>query len=234
MKLPNPFKIIASLFLLLFSILGFSSQTISVENNGTYKVKISSTELTRITVDGGRVKKAWAMNSAWDTKADKDTGELFIKPKEGSDKPVSFFVQDSSGGTYTLIATPLDIPSETIVLKSADVKKSEMGDKSDQPYVAQIKALVRDMSLGNKDDSMVEEIGQVVSLWEETELWLVRRYTNANLVGEEYSIANKTKKSMTFTDQEFGSFGENVRGVAIEKLTLRPNEITRVFIVRRL
>ena len=47
MKLPNPFKIIASLFLLLFSILGFASQTISVENNGTYKVKISSTELTR-------------------------------------------------------------------------------------------------------------------------------------------------------------------------------------------
>lgn len=234
MKSFNPFKIITSLFLLLFSILSFASQTISVEDNGTYKIKVSSTELTRITVDGGRVKKAWAMNSAWDTKADKESGELFIRPKDGSDKPFSFFVQDSSGGTYTLIATPLDIPSETIILKSADVKKSEMGDRSDQPYVAQIKAIVRDMSLGNKDEAMVEEIGQIVSLWEETELWLVRRYTNANLIGEEYSITNKTKKSITFTEQEFGSFGENVRGVAIEKLTLPPNEMTRVFIVRGL
>ena len=57
MKSFNPFKIITSLFLLLFSILSFASQTISVEDNGTYKIKVSSTELTRITVDGGRVKK---------------------------------------------------------------------------------------------------------------------------------------------------------------------------------
>ncbi len=228
------FSLSLGLILSSLSLSAFSAQTISVENNGTYKIKVSLTELTRITVDGGRVQKAWAMNSAWDTKADKDSGELFIKPKDGSTTPFSFFIQDSSGGTYTLIATPLDIPSETIIIKSNAIKKAQVDNRIDQPYVEQIKAIIKDMSNGNKDESMVEDVGQIVSLWAETELWLVRRYTNSNLTGEEYSIRNKTQKSMTFSEQEFGSFGENVRAVAIEKLTISPNEITRVFIVRGL
>lgn len=234
MKRISYFKILAFSFLTSVQVFSFASQEISVENNGTYKVKISSTELTRITVDGGRIKKAWAINTSWDTKADKDTGELFIKPKDGSNKIFSFFVQDSSGSTYTLIATPLDIPSETVVLKSIEVKKAEIADKSDQPYVTQIKSLIKEMSVGDHESSMVEDIGQIVSLWDETELWLIRRYTNSNLVGEEYSISNKTKKNITFSEQEFSNFGENVRAVALEKFTLLPNQKTRVFIVRGL
>ena len=218
----------------LSSHFAIASQTIDVVNNGTYKVKVSLTELTRITVENGRVRKAWAMNTAWETKADKDTGELYIRPREGSTKPFSFFVQDSAGGTYTLIATPYDIPSETVILKSADVKKADIGDKSDQPYVEQIKSLVRDMSLGDKESSLVEYIGQIVNLWQETELWLVRRYTSTNFVGEEYAITNRTKKNLTFSEQEFGNFGDKVRGVALEKFTLTPNESMRVFVVRSL
>ena len=218
----------------LSSHFAIASQTIDVVNNGTYKVKVSLTELTRITVENGRVRKAWAMNTAWETKADKDTGELYIRPREGSTKPFSFFVQDSAGGTYTLIATPYDIPSETVILKSADVKKADIGDKSDQPYVEQIKSLVRDMSLGDKESSLVEDIGQIVNLWQETELWLVRRYTSTNFVGEEYAITNRTKKNLTFSEQEFGNFGDKVRGVALEKFTLTPNESMRVFVVRSL
>ena len=39
----------------LSSHFAIASQTIDVENNGTYKVKVSLTELTRITVENGRV-----------------------------------------------------------------------------------------------------------------------------------------------------------------------------------
>ncbi|MCB1658096.1 MAG: type-F conjugative transfer system secretin TraK [Pseudomonadales bacterium] len=227
-------KVLCALIIFSYFTLASASQTIEVENNGTYKVKVSLTELTRITVENGRIRKAWAMNTAWETKADKDTGELYIRPRDGSTKPFSFFVQDSAGGTYTLIATPYDIPSETVILKSSEVKKADLIERSDQPYVEQIKLLVRDMSVGGKESSLVEEIGQIVNLWQETELWLVRRYTTTNFVGEEYSLTNKTKKNLTFSEQEFGNFGDKVRAVALEKFTLNPNETMRVFVVRSL
>lgn len=213
-----------------------AAQHVQVEDGGSYQVKISSTELSRIVVKGGRIEKVWAVNTVWDTKPDKDSGELYIRPKSDNKQPFSFFVRDSWGNTYTLIAISIDVPSESIVLepKTRQVQATAQAPNANQSYVSQIKTLMRDMVDSNSEAYLVEELHEKVPLWKEAEIQLDSRYTGVSLLGERYVITNITDKPMTLDEREFANFGEKVRAVALKVNTLGPHESTMLFVVRGL
>lgn len=214
-----------------------AAQRVQVEDGGSYQVKISSTELSRIVVKGGRIDKVWAVNTVWDTKPDKDSGELYIRPKGDNKQPFSFFVRDSWGNTYTLIAISIDVPSESIVLepKTRQIQATaQQAPNTNQSYVSQIKTLMRDMVDSNQDAYLVEELHDKVPLWKETEIQLDSRYTGVSLLGERYVVTNITDKPMTLDEREFANFGEKVRAVALKVNTLGPHESTMLFVVRGL
>lgn len=213
-----------------------AAQHVQVEDGGSYQVKISSTELSRIVVKGGRIDKVWAVNTVWDTKPDKDSGELYIRPKSDNKQPFSFFVRDSWGNTYTLIAIGIDVPSESIVLepKTRQIQPVAQTPNANQSYVGQIKALIRDMVDGNQEAYLVEELHEKVALWKETEIQLDSRFTGVSMLGERYFITNITEMPMTLDEREFANFGEKVKAVALKVNTLGPHESTMLFVVRGL
>ena len=114
-------------------------------------VKISSRELTRITVEGaGRLAKVWGSAGVLEIQPDKDKGEIFIRPSATAPNSLSFFVRDDQGATYTVVASQHDIPSETILLKpAAPRKRVGRGDRyRTTPFVERVKRLMKGMALG--------------------------------------------------------------------------------------
>jgi conjugal transfer pilus assembly protein TraK len=220
------------------AVLGLTSmgaaavQKVSVEDGGSYTVKISATELTRISVLRGRIDKAWANTGSWKLEADKTSGEVFIRPSGGLRKTFGFFVRDSFGNTFTLVAQPLDIPAETIQLDPMSRKAGNKVELGEQPYLSGIKSLLKDMANENRDTYFCREVGDEVPLWNETKIHLVAQCDNGFLSGDEYVINNVSGKELVLSEREFAQFGKDVRAVALEHLVLQANESTRLYIVR--
>lgn len=219
----------------LFSVVASAAQEVSVEDGKTYSIKVSTNELTRISVQQGRIEKAWANTQAWRLEPDKTSGELFLRGIALPRKTFSFFVKDSFGNTYTLIAQPYDIPSDTVELRPK-TRKLPVGDATQslagQAYVNGIKSILKDMASGNTAALVCKDAGEDVPLWNEAKIKLVTHCENGFLLGDTYTLHNISKGDMVLSEKEFGNFGEDVRAVAIEQLQLKAGESTRIYIVR--
>lgn len=236
-QLRNIIQLLAILWFSLASALAGAAQKVAVEDGGSYVIKVSANELSRLAVEKGRIEKVWSVNTAWDVKADKESGELFVRPRDGIRKAFSFFVKDSYGNTYTLIATPYDIPSETVMLqpkRKAGLAVAKREAQAEQPYVQQLKVLIKDMVTGNFEPYLCEEVNQDVPLWKETKITLAHQCESFNLEADVYRIANVSGKELVMSEREFAGFGADVQAVALERLVLQPDEWTTLYIVRGL
>jgi len=215
-----------------------NSQELLVKDGDTITVQVSARELTRVSVEGaGRLEKVWGAAGVMEINPDKDKGEVFIRPLPGAPASFSFFVRDDQGATYTLLAKQSDIPSQTIMLKPANIKISSL-DKSrwkSRPYLENLKHLIKAMAKGDELSGYTVEMRMSrVPIWKETEIRQVRAYVGFALVGEVYTIENKTDEVLKFHEQEFMDFGEDVKAVSLEKLEVAPGETTVLYIVRRI
>lgn len=218
--------------------LALAAQKYKVGDGDTVRVQISAKELSRITVEGDlRIDKVWDNQKDLEIKPDKSLGEIFVRPKIGSRRNISFFVRDSAGSTYTILAQKKDIPSQTIVLSPKVRQKRSLGFKGRSrslPYKKRVKNLVRAMASGiGADKYSVEEVNRAVVLWRETRITLRHTFTGQKLNGELYYIENESGKPIVFNEKEFLGFGEDVAAVALKDLKLGVSESTYLYVVRR-
>lgn len=214
-----------------------AAQEFRVNDGDTITVKISSRELTRITVDGvGRLDKVWGAAGVLEITPDKEKGEIFVRPSRSAPTAFSFFVRDDLGATYTIVAKQHDIPSETVLLKPAAPRKS-VGRGSEYrstPYIERVKRLMKGMALGEDVAGYTfDDAEKTVPLWAETNIALRRVYTGYDLLGEIYTLENISDKEIVFHEREFLDFGDNVQAVALEQLTLAKGETTFIYVVRK-
>lgn len=223
------------LALLLCSGVGIAAQWVVVDDGGSYVIKVSANELSRLAVEKGRIEKVWAVNTAWDVKPEKATGELFVRPKDGVRKAFSFFVRDSFGNTYTLIATPQDIPSETVILRplKSKAQATEVADPlADQPYIQQLKILIKDMAAQQFDPYVCNDVEEEVPLWNEARIVLTHTCEASSLEADIYTLINVSGTELVLDENEFANFGAHVQAVALERLVLQENEGTVLYVVR--
>ncbi|HHF0534570.1 TPA: type-F conjugative transfer system secretin TraK [Vibrio alginolyticus] len=233
----TPLVLALFLVIALFPGIAQAAQEFRVKDGDTITVKISSRELTRITVEGeGRLDKVWGSAGVLEIQPDKERGEIFVRPSPTAPTALSFFVRDDLGATYTVVAQQHDIPSETIVLKPAAPRKS-VGRGSEYrstPFVERVKRLMKGMALGDTIDGYsFEDAEKKVPLWAETNIVLRRVYTGYDLLGEIYTIENTSDKEMVFHEREFLDFGDYVQAVALERLELAKGETTFLYVVRK-
>lgn len=233
----TPIILAMLLILVLFPGDAKAAQEFRVKDGDTITVKISSRELTRITVDGeGRLDKVWGSAGILEIQPDKERGEIFVRPSPAAPTALSFFVRDDLGATYTLVAQQHDIPSETIILKPAAPRKT-VGRGSEYrstPFVERVKRLMKGMALGDTIDGYsFDDAEKKVPLWAETNIVLRRVYTGYDLLGEIYTIQNTSDKEMVFHEREFLDFGDYVQAVALERLELAKGETTFLYVVRK-
>lgn len=215
-----------------------SGDPIRVEDGDTFRIKLSTRDLNRISVKGGRISKIWARDGF--LVIQKAQGEALILPASTSPAVFSFFVRDEYGSTYTLVAERFDIPAQSIVLDPAkkfpDKQVSGVFDKANSdPIRIKSNKLIKAMALDNDLKGYSKALyNAVVPLWKETRITLVRAYEGRDFRGDVYLIENISDDSLTFNETEFQDFGDHVFGVALGKLDVAPKETTTLFIVRRL
>lgn len=214
-----------------------AAQEFRVKDGDTITVKISSRELTRITVDGvGRLDKVWGAAGVLEITPDKEKGEIFVRPSRSAPTAFSFFVRDDLGATYTIVAKQHDIPSETVLLKPAAPRKSagRGSEYRSTPYIERVKRLMKGMALGEDVAGYTfDDAEKKVPLWAETNITLRRVYTGYDLLGEIYTLENISDKEIVFHEREFLDFGDNVQAVALEQLSLAKGETTFIYVVRQ-
>lgn len=175
---------------------------------------------------------------------DRDKGEIYVRPLPGSTKPVNLFIA-TAHATYTLVLRRSDTPADTIVLRDAGRPGTASGTSHaaarlgpSSNHIRAMKALLVAMSADTLPaEFRGEVVNQVRLLWTEARLVLVRRVEGRGLVGEHYLLHNVSGTDMVLAEPEFdrpdSGPGGQVLGVSIETHLLRPDETTRLFVIRR-
>ena len=228
---------------LLFLVLSISkaqaAQTFKVSDGDSIKATISSRDLTRVTISGEtRISKAWSAEGVLEITPDKERGEAYVIPLNGS-AALSFFVQDDQGATYTIVAEQKDIPSETIILQPKRRRNLSAGSGqgyslNNTNYVKAVKSLMKAMATGEGlDGFVIDDVDVEVPLWKETHIHLMATYAGYDLLGEVYVVTNVSEEKIDFLELEFLEFGKNVRATALERLSIEKGESTFLYVVRQ-
>ena len=171
-----------SLFLLPL-LLALSSpaaalQILDAKDGETVLGKISQKEVTRISVERGRIRKVTGNTGEFVLEKDEDKGQIFIRPvSPDSTKPINLFIT-SERSTIGLVLQPVDTPSDTIVIREGrDPLNSTSRMEKSGRHVRTIKNLLLAMA-GDAlpDDMEVREPTQELALWPGVRLNLLRQH----------------------------------------------------------
>lgn len=139
---------------------------------------------------------------------------------------------ECGGSTFSLILNPENVPPQTLILKSpiADAKKASEYEKSN-PYEDTILSLVKNCYTESIPDGYdAEFVGEPAKEFEELSMSLVKRYKGSKYWVEEYLI--NAKKEINIYESMFIPYLKNSLAISIVKMSLVPNETTRMIVVR--
>ena len=230
-------SLLALVLLLGLSLDGHALQLVDVVDGQTVTVKVSSRDLTRIAMaDGGRIERVWGLDDNMQVEPDREGGQVFLRPAPGlSARAFSFFVRDDQGATHTLLAVPVDMPSDTVLLRPknrAAGVASAAANTLAIPYTERIKRLVRAMARGAIPEGYEPSAEErEIPLWAETRIVLTARYSG-DLTGEVYRLTNVSDAEMRLDEREFARLATDIQAVAIVDHTLAPQQSTRLYLVR--
>lgn len=203
---------------------------------------VSSKEMTRLSIEGGRVVNVRYLDGELDLQKDDDAGQVYIRPINGK-KKINIFVTADSGKTYLVVLNPVNRQADSIVIQEraaalAQLNQMQQQPTSRQPYLTQgdpftraIKAFVIGMA-NQKTDALDIETRpsyQEIPLWQEALFVRTKTFTSADLSGEAYQLTNVSRNAMTLQEAEF--YKKGVLAVAIRQHILSPGESTEVFVV---
>lgn len=224
------------LFLLLLAVCAPAQalQRIDASEERTLAAKVPAHELTRIVVEGTRIRRYDAREGQLEVKPAADRSYLQVIPLNG-DKPVTLFVTSDSGRTYTLLLQPIDSPAaETLVLREPPpppLERSALAPRLPAPHEARIVRLITALARGEAlDDADIARESRELRLWREARFTRTATYNLPDLLGESYRLTNVSAGPMRLAEQEL--FTHAVLAVAIERLDLAPGAATAVFVVR--
>ncbi len=211
-------------------------QSFTVRDGHTITAVISSRELTRVSVAGAeRLEKVWAPAGHLQVQPDAAQGDIFIRPAPGAPASMSFFVRDTAGGTYTIIAQQRDVPSETILLtpqRRAPRPATTRLRQHSFASVEEIKRLMLAMALNRETTGFTTERHETpVPLWKETRIRLTNTYIGFHFTGRVYRIRNISAQPLTLHEQEFIRLVPNIRALALRGFTLPSGEATFLYVV---
>lgn len=228
---------------LLFALPTWALQKLEVKPDASATARIALKETSRIKVDGMPIVDVFGSVYSPDNTAgelmvapDAASGELYVMPTAQAlpGKPINIFVKTEKA-TYTLLLTPVDVPSETVIL-SDRLSRAE-GQAEAQPtgeapdWLRQIKNMMVVLTGSSVPPGYLSvPVGKPVGLWQEARFLEVRRVSHGRLAGSVFDLTNISAAPMVLDEREF--FETGVLAIAIDKIQLAPSESTRVYVVR--
>ena len=209
----------------------FALQQLDAAEERTLAVKVPAKELTRIAIEGTRIRRYEAREGQLEIKAASDRTHLQVIPLTDG-KPVTLFLTSDSGHTYTLLLQPTESPvGETLVLREPRQVSAAAAAGPALPHEERIVRLIYAMARAEAlEDADIVRSPQEFALWREARLTRTATYVLADLVGETYQLTNVSQAEMRLAEQELFALG--VHAIAIEQHHLAPGASTQVLVVR--
>lgn len=198
----------------------------------TVLAKVSRKEVTRISIDRGRIRKVTGNAGEFVLEKDEEKGQVFIRPvSPDSTKPINLFIS-SERSTIGLLLQPVDMPSDAIVIREArDAPAGPARIERSGRHVRAMKNLLLAMAEDAMPDDMeVREPGRELALWPGARLTLQRLWLGAGVVGEKYQLVNTGASALDLAERDL--FKRGVMAVSVEQPSLRPGEATQLFVIR--
>jgi conjugal transfer pilus assembly protein TraK len=212
------------LFSLIFVIQNvFALQIKSVVDNETTTAKISATDVTRIFVQGDRIKSVKGLKGAYARENDEKNGEVYIQPTGYyQDRAFTILVSTEQGRHFTLLLNPTHSPSETLMLVPKGVGR-ERAARFEQasPYELTVYHLIRAMKNGEMPEGYAAHAVDNKTTYQldrRFSLKLKTVYEGLNLRGEIYELCNRLNYSIQVDERAFYKAG--TRAVSVDMITV--------------
>ena len=258
MKRTPLFRFLLCSHLFLIPNILYASVALKTEVNTRLRVPIARDSMNRIAFANDRISQVFGDEEAYTLQSDETRGQIFLKPTEANgEKPISITLTTEQNVVQDMELLPQKIPTRTIILKGDGKKdgKTEStmtagihghgfgfmgqgalppGDVSShvfQPPTDRISQLIRlikgaaSRPLGEPDEHKPVPLN-VTGLVVEG----VRTLSEQGSALSIYTLKNTTETDVEVTENSF--IGSTVLAVAIEKRVLKPQEITRLFVLR--
>ncbi len=207
-------------------------QILNAQDGQTVFGKISRTEITRLALDHGRIRKIVGNTGEFVLEKDEEKGQVFIRPVEASrHTPLNLFLSTETG-TLALVLQLVDGPSDTLLLRTAGAHaiSPSTGAASGQ-HVRALKALLKALATATVPAEMdLREPVRAVPFLPGTRLVLQRALIGEHLVGETYALANLRETPLEVPLTAWSPPG--LLAVSLEHARLLPGATTAVFILR--
>lgn len=211
-------------FLLLTSTV-YALQIRSVVDNETTAAKISSVDVTRIFVQGDRIKSVKGLKGAYTRENDEKNGEIYIQPTSlYQDRAFTILIDTEQGRHFTLLLNPTFSPSETLMLvpKGVGHERAARFEEA-QPYELTIKHLIRAMKNGAMPEGYaIREVDNKTTyrLGNKLDIKLKTIYEGLNLRGEIYEIKNRCAIPLQIDEREF--YKASTRAISLDTIEIPP------------
>jgi len=209
----------------LFSISAYATQIKGVVDNETVSAKISSLDITRIMVQGDRIKTLKGVKGAYTRENDESNGEVFLQPTtQYQNSAFTVLVETEKGRHFTLLLTPIAVPGGTLMLVPKGVGREEAAHfERSSDYQTTISNLIRAMAsdvmpegyaVREVDDKKVYHFGNIATLRLKT------IYQGLNFEGQIYELTNTQATPIRLDEKEF--YKRGVAAVSLETVTVAP------------
>jgi conjugal transfer pilus assembly protein TraK len=218
-----------NLFIFIMGIL-LTAQTFALEikgvvDNESVSAKISSLDVTRILIQGDRIRSFKGISGAYTRENDKNNGEVYIQPTAlYQTTPFTVLVETEQGRHFTLLLTPMGVPGGTLMLVPKGVGKQQASRfEQASDYELTISHLIRAMStdmvpegytVNQVDSKKVYAIGNIAKLRLKTV------YQGLNFQGQIFELTNTQSVSITLDEREF--FKPGTRAISLESISVAP------------
>lgn len=228
----------------LLPVCALAEQRLAADERIPQKATISQNSLSRISIDGGRIKNVKWLDGELEIQKDAGTGQIFVRAT--SNKTASLFVNSEDGKTYLLLLTPSAKTGDSIIIDAKAEERQAAALAAQIPpapqpvthrssdYVRAIKQLMAAMMNGTVGSMGLRSEASylTVPLWQNTLFVKTKQYVAADMKAEVYTLTNIGVENIVLKEQEF--YREGVYAVAVRKHILKSGEMTEVYIIRQL
>lgn len=204
----------------------------NVVDNETTTAKISSIDVTRIFVQGDRIKNVKSLKGAYTRENDEKNGEIYLQPSPlYQNSAFTILISTEQGRHFTLLLTPTASPSETLMLVPKGVGRARAARfEQASAYELTITHLVRAMKDGTLPEGYaIHEINgkKTYRFNKSVTIKLKTMYQGLNFRGAIYAITNKGRTPIQLDERWFYKAGS--RALSLDAVYLAPKSAVNLY-----
>ena len=186
---------------------------------------ISKNELNRLRIEGDRIKEIIGLSKNYHAEGEGKNGQIFIKASIETNEPAIFSIITEKGKTQDFKLLPKSKKGEVIIVETMKAIGNSTTVGVKHKNHGEILEAIKQASIAPRPNIALQETeleGVKASL-------LVMKQSHGYLV-EVWSVTNVSKDSIEIDEKDFEFKGR--QAIALEKLHLKPEESTIMYVVK--